>query len=225
MSFWTQFPLGECYPKCGCEPLGTGLIMQPFAFWSSLAFALVAFIFYKRTEEKSFELKLWVGLLYYLTFASLFAHASYLKIALAMDFSTIVVLLSFFSLMNLFGLLRLGKKKIIFWLSVYVILLTGCFTVLSGWPRISLCVLIFFFALGDLIRDLRSELFDASAKPLWTSLGILFFSFSGFLADSLLINCVEESWVHGHTLWHIGASASVYYYSVWRFQRPKKLKR
>lgn len=220
MNFWTQFPQAACYPSCGCEPLADSLIRQPWAFWSSFAYIFVAWFIYKRATVKSLELKLWSGVLCYLAVSSGFAHASYLRLAMAMDFSSIVVILSFFSVINFLKLLRRSQTEIIIWFSTYSVVLVGCFYFIHGVPRIVLCLMIFFLAVGDLFRDLRSEMWQGRAKPFWLSMGILALSFCAFVVDTFGLICEPLSWLHGHTLWHIGAALSIYFYGVWRFQLP-----
>jgi hypothetical protein len=190
--------------------------MQPSAFWSSFAYVLTAFFIYYRAPSKTFELKLWSGVLCYLAFSSMFAHASYLRLALAMDF----VIISFFSFTNLLKLLKRSHKEIIFWFVIFSSLLVVCFYFISGLPRILLSVLIFFFALGDLFRDMKSELWQGRSKPFWICMGVLFVSFWVFIIDTFQIFCLSNSIFHGHTLWHIGSAISTYFYGVWRFQLP-----
>lgn len=225
MNFWSQFTMGHCYPSCGCEPLLDAIIMQPLAFWSSLAYLVTAIMIYRRVEKKNLELKLWTWTLVYLTFSSMFAHASYTRLALAMDFSSIVVLISLFTFYNLLLLLKQSKSRIIFWTILYISVLISCFYYMGGWARIGICLLIFFFAVGDLVRDMRTELFRARARPFWNCLWILAASFVAFVVDTTGVVCTPDSWIHGHTIWHFGTAVSAYFYGVWRFKLPRRFDR
>jgi hypothetical protein len=218
MNYWSQFSRAHCYPNCGCEPLVDLWIMQPWAFWSSFTYAIAGFILYRKVEKKTFELKLWTVIMYYLTVSSLFAHASYTRLALAMDFSSIIVLIGLASFINLLFYFKKSEKQIAFILIPYVALLVGFFYFVGGWARISLCLIVFFFSLWDLVRSRRKEIFHQSSKPLWMSLWILVFSFAAFLVDTTSIICRPDSWIHGHTLWHLGTAMSSYYYGKWRFK-------
>ncbi len=218
MNYWAQFARGHCYPHCGCEPLLEVWIMQPWAFWSSFAYALTGFILYRKIENKTFELKLWAGIMYYLTFSSLFAHASYTRLALAMDFSSIVVLIGLGSFINLLFHFKRSEKQIALLIIPYIVLLVCFFYFVGGWIRISLCLVFFFFILWDLVRTKRNNVFQPTSRFLWKSLAILALSFVAFLVDTTGIICKPESWLHGHTLWHIGTAISAYYFGKWRFK-------
>ncbi len=216
-TFWAQFPQGDCMPRCGCEILGSGLIMQPLGFWSSLAYGICGIILYRRIQQHSLKLKIFVGLLFYLCVSSMFAHASYLKIALAMDFSSIIVLISFFPAYSFLVLLKRTPGQIIFWLSAYVMSLVAILYFISGWPRITICLLIFLFALGDLFRERRNQLLGPRSRSFWLFLSIMFLSFCAFVVDTTHYICHPTGWIHGHEFWHCGTALGTYYFGRWRF--------
>jgi hypothetical protein len=223
-TFWAQFAQADCMPKCGCEALGSGLIMQPIAFWSSFAYLLSAYFLYRRIQNRTLKLKIFVGLLTYLCFSSLFAHASFIKIALAMDFSSIVVLISFFPAYNLLTMLKRTPAQIIGWITLYVLSLVSVLYFISGWPRIILCLLIFLFALGDLFRERRKDLMSSRSRSFWQFLSIMFLSFCTFIVDTSHMICEPDGLIHGHMFWHFGTALGTYFFGRWSFhleRRPK----
>jgi hypothetical protein len=40
------------------------------------------------------------------------------------------------------------------------------------------------------------------------------------LWDESKTHCEPTSWLHGHTLWHLGSAWAIYEYTRWRFLPP-----
>lgn len=216
MNPWKGFDGASCLPdNCGCELARDALIRQPSAFWSSFAYIVAAWAIYREVINKSLELKLWAGVCFTLGISSLFGHASFINLALAMDFASIILVLSFFAILNLLLLLKQSPQRILFYLALYYVTLFGAMYYMGKWAKISFCLLIFFFSVGDIIRELGWRFLKA--RTLQLSLFILALSFGMFLVDELHLDCNPEATFQWHSMWHIGTAISMYYYGKWRF--------
>lgn len=216
MSFWQRFDPPSCFPDdCMCEGVRDAWIRQPSAFWSSLAYLMAAFSIYRYIRPKSFELKMWAGVCALLGFSSHFGHMSFTKIALALDFASIVLTLSFFALLNLFLLLKQSALRMLTYFLLYYIVLFFVMYSMDKWTKIGVCLLIFLFAIGDVIREMGLSFLKA--RTLQLSLVILAVSFGLFLIDEFHVMCNPESLFQFHSLWHIGTAASIFFYGKWRF--------
>lgn len=214
MGFWDFLPKIPCYPHCGCEVMTYGVIEQPLAFWSSLAYAVSAYVLSKRMKDASLRFKLWITYVYLLSFSSLFTHASFSKIAVAMDFGSILILFSFFSLYKRLGRFSpLGQSALSF---IYFALLSIGIYWLEKWLKVGLCLVIFFISLADLVKEETWSFLKA--RDFLRILGVLFFSFALFLMDESKLYCDPNGWFHGHTFWHLGTSAAIYLFGKWRFR-------
>lgn len=216
MNPWRGFAPASCFPdKCQCEMVQDGLIRQPSAFWSSLAYLLAAFAIYRHIASKSAELKLWTLVCVLMGLSSLFGHASFINLALALDFASIILVLSFFALLNFFLRQRQSYERIVGYFVLYYGSLYGAMYYLGKWPKIIFCLLIFLFSLADIIREAGWTFFRA--KSIQLSLLVLTVSFAMFLIDEFHLYCDPGSWFQWHSLWHIGTAISIYYYGKWRF--------
>jgi hypothetical protein len=133
-----------------------------------------------------------------------------------MDFAVIVVIISFFSVLKFF------KKHPVRYFFMYFNLLWFVFYFPPLWARVTLCVVIFAISISDIINSLKGEF--KSSRTLHISLNILFVSFAFFLLDETRLLCSPESWIQGHSLWHIGTALSIYYYGKWRFLEREPFK-
>jgi hypothetical protein len=215
--FWSQFPQGACLPdSCNCELVRFGWIYQPSAFWSSLIYIVMALFLWRKVQERTLIFKVWITLVIAQGIFSQLAHGTFTKLALAMDFAGIVVIISFFSILKFF------HKSIIRNFLIYYIFLVSAFYYLHLWVKVSLCVAIFVISVTDIINSLKGEF--KTSKTLHQALGILFVSFTFFLVDETRLICDRESWLQGHSIWHFGSSLSIYYYGKWRFLEREPFK-
>ena len=215
MNFWSQFNQAKCFPdKCQCEAARDALIRQPSAFWSSLAYVLAGLAIFQYFKSKSLELKLWASVCIIMGLSSMFGHASYIQFALSLDFASIILVLSFFAVLNLLRLLKLSAPKILLIFLGYYVLLFFAMDMMEKWTKISICFLVFLFAVGDVIRD---EGWDfLTQKDLQISLVTLMISFGLFLMDEFHVGCDPMSLFQWHSLWHLGSGAAMYFYGKWR---------
>ena len=87
---------------------------------------------------------------------------------------------------------------------------------MDKWTRISICVLIFIFSIGDVIREMGWKFLKA--RTLQISLLILGCSFGLFLIDEAHYRCDPYSLFQWHSIWHMGTAFSIYFYGKWRFE-------
>lgn len=186
-------------------------ILQPMAFWSSLAYLIPIYFLNKQIKEKTELTKLWNICLIVLTISSMFCHASFIQLSVAMDFSSIGIIMAFFSVVHF----SKGKKlypafAVFFFLQVLVNYSLG------KWPKIALSILIFMLAFYEVVLTYgRRFLKYRSLQLSMLSLNISFLIF--LLDDQKIFFCDHSGWFAGHTLWHLGTAVSIYYYGKWRF--------
>ncbi len=214
--FLTRIP---CYPLCGCEVMTGTWVEQPMAFWSSLAYGVVALLLSRHIKDKSFKFQLWTSYVYLLSFSSLFTHASFSMFAVAMDFASIFILFSYFAFFK--RLRRLPPMKISLLSFFYFLFLILLFYSLSKWIKIGICVVIFGFSIAELVQE-ESWSF-LKAKDFVQVMVVLLLSFGLFLIDEKGIYCDPNGILNGHTLWHLGTAYGIYLFGRWRFQSELSL--
>lgn len=222
MSFWLRFEQASCLPDgCQCEAPRDAFIRQPSAFWSSLAYIFAGILIYKHIQHKSAGLKAWACVCVLMGLSSMFGHGSFTRFGLSIDFTSIVLILSFFALWNLFNLLKLSYTKIVLSFALYYLLVLIAMYALDKWAKVGICILVFAFAIGDVIREMGMKFLKA--RTLQLSLFILSLSFGLFILDEKHVGCVPDSLFQLHSIWHIGTSISIYLYGKWRFDEIRAL--
>lgn len=212
--FWLQFEQSPCLPdQCNCEYISNELIRQPNAFWTSIPYILFALWLFRQVKQRNFEFNVWIGLFTLVGLCSMFGHASFTKLSMAMDFAAIIVLISYFSLFHAFNR---AKASFLIFLVVYYALVIVAMYVLDKWTKVALCLIIFFISLVDLLRQTKWRFM--TEHLLLQSILILILSFAFFLVDELRIICDPHSVWQFHSLWHLGTAAAIYAYSRWRFK-------
>lgn len=217
MSFWSPFQPADCLPDhCNCEYISDSFIRQPLCSWTSLAYVLLALWLYRGAREKTFELKLWTAAFLILGCVSFFAHASFIQLAMAFDFAGIILVISFFALINLLELLKQSPRRMVWYLSFYFIAVASAMYFMSKLAKIGIALLVFVFAIGDLLRDMGWSFLKE--RTLQLSLLVLGASFTLFVLDELHWKCDPHSLLQLHSIWHIGTAFSIYLYGKWRFK-------
>ena len=215
--FWSRFPQAGCLPyNCNCELIHQGWIYQPSAFWSSLIYIILGVVLWKKVPQKTQLLKIFIFFVIAQGIFSQFAHGTFLKLALAMDFAGIIVIISFFTV------IKFWKKNFALKFFIYYAFLLGVFYSLHLWVKVALCVLIFVISITDIINSLKGEF--KTSKTLHQSLSLLFVSFTFFLVDETKLICVPETWLQGHSIWHFGSAYAIYLYGKWRFLEREPFK-
>lgn len=187
-------------------------IIQPAAFWSSLAYLIPIILLNRKLKEKTPLTKLWNLSLVVLTLSSMFCHASFLNLSVAMDFSSIGIIMGFFPLVRFTKGKNLGPAL----LFLFLLQVGMNYALVGKWPKIALSIVIFLFALTEVVGSFGKNFLKA--RSLQLSLLLLNGSFLIFLLDDQKIFfCDESGWFAGHTLWHFGTAFSAFFYAKWRF--------
>lgn len=182
-------------------------IVQPIAFWSSLAYLVPVFLLPSDTKE----VRLFKWCMVLLTFASMFCHASFINISVAMDFAGIALVIGFFPLLKLMKGKKLYPAFILFFFAHVAVNYY-----LTKWPKIAISIVMFLFAMYEVIQTFGKDFWKS--KSLIYSLLILNISFLIFLLDDQKIFfCDTSGWFAGHTIWHYGTAWSAFYFAKWRF--------
>lgn len=212
MIYWDNFVRSQCFPDCSCELIQiNSWINQPLAFWSSLAYLLPIYFLNKNLKEKTDLTRLWNMCLVLLTFCSMFCHASFIRLSVAMDFACIGTLMGFFLVAHYFKGKKLRLELALFFIAQVLVNYS-----LGKWEKIAICLVVYVSAFYELLLNKGKHFYKA--RSLQLSILILTVSFVVFLLDDQKIAfCDPKGWFAGHTLWHFGTAWSAYYYARFRF--------
>lgn len=164
---------------------------------------------YFQARKKSHEFEFWVFCTMTLAISSFLFHSSLSQVTVALDYASIIMTLIFFPLWNRLSGLSLRKKEFVFF--VMYIALWLIFLQLTKWMRIGLSFVIFLFVLRSVRKEVERLRYH---RPLQTSIIVGLISFGFFLMEEMRIACG----LHGHTIWHVGSAAALYFYGKWRFE-------
>ncbi len=216
MNPWSDFETIPCgVEACQCEAPRDAWIQQPSSFWSSLSYIIVAILFFNVVKIRAFQFKLWTLVCALVGFSSLIAHGSFTRLGLAIDFSSIILVLSFFVALNLGEKLKFTPTQMLLGFSSYYAALFVMMYSLGKWYKIGLCVFIFIVSVVDIIKRMKGSL--VKEKMLLVSMLILVFSSVFFLVDEFHLGCDPSSLFQWHSVWHCGTAASLFFYGMWRF--------
>lgn len=219
MTIWESLDRPACYPDCNCEfMLPDCLICQPYSFWSSLAYLICAYFIFRKYRADFPQTKIWVTGLIIITFTSLFAHASFTVISLALDLGSISTLMLLIHLPE--NTLRSTQKFLLVTLGG-VLLTTILLLILP--QKIWVGVVFFFYLFsagilwkvhGPFHRDLE----------FWGIMALYGVSFLLFHFDKSPAICYKPFPVFGHTLWHLGSALTAYFFARWHLRKNSKTK-
>lgn len=211
MNLWNQYP--TCYPNCSCEPAIDGLILQPFAFWTSIAYLMSAWFIYSWHRENNLpEFKYWLSSILLVSMTSFLAHASFSNLSLAMDMSSIVIFTYSFHLRHQtswlkslsLSLVALMALTLFFMLIPMKIWVFAIFVMLLGST--------YLLAKKEGIKILKERLFVVA---MLTYAG----SFLLFAFDEHPSLCQIPGIPYGHPTWHIGSAVTTLLLGKWWFGR------
>lgn len=216
MTVWESLDRPACYPDCNCEfMLPDCLICQPYSFWSSFAYLICAYFIYRSYKSELPQIKVWILGLTIITFTSLFAHASFTVISLALDLGSISTLMLLIHLPD-----RTLKSKIKFLgITTGAVILTTVLLLLLP-QKLWVGVVFAFFlvsagilwkAHGPYHRDLE----------FWGIMALYGISFLLFHFDKHPSICYKPLPVFGHTLWHLGSALTAYLFAGWHLRKKK----
>ncbi len=217
MSFWSKFPQPTCLPdSCQCEFVYDALIRQPSSFWTSGIYVLFALFQYTQIKVKGYTFQAWTAAIIVIGLGSMFAHGSFTRFSMAIDFATIILTISLFPLINRLKVRALSHFKISLFLIFYYILLALALYSMPKWYKIILCLIIFLVSIKDQFIEIKK-----SGKEITKDLRIFFItllvSFLFFMLDEFRVSCVPQSLLQWHSLWHIGTATAIYYFGKWKF--------
>ncbi len=202
-----------CYPVCSCEPYMAGLILQPWAFWTSLLYLPAIYFVAKKNPNTS---RSWISGIILVTIASLLAHASFDKLTLAFDEAAVVlVLLSY----------HLNEKTWARAIGLNILLIAIFATVFFSLPFdvwVPLVFVLFLFSGYLAYRKLGGKAF--LDREFLVSIAIYAASFALFAYDKHPLLCKAEFLPYGHPAWHAGAAVTTYLFADWWFRKgPRKI--
>lgn len=207
MTEFTGFP--ECYPDCNCEPWATGLIHQPWAFWTTFAYLFTALWVYRRFGFTD-RTRSWFVSLFLVTLGSFLAHARFDVLSLAIDEAAVTLLISVFH----FPIFKSWGKTISICFTVTAFLtITFYFVPITYWDLI--VSLVFTGAIGLAIKR-----FGLDPFVKFRFLGILALygcAFLFFAFDKSPILCDLPNVPYGHSVWHLGSAFSAALFATWWF--------
>ena len=216
MNPWKNFEQAVCLPdNCMCEGIRDSFIRQPSATWTSLAYLLAATAIYRYVKEKTMDLKLWALVCTLMGLSSFFGHMSFVRFSLALDFASIVLVMSFFSIWNLLTRLRQSLTRIFIFFALFYLTIYGAMFSMTKLGKMGVVFVVFIFAMVEIIREMGPGLLKA--RTLHYSLGVFTFSFGLFVMDEMHVNCSPHSLFQLHSLWHLGTSIAMFLFGKWRF--------
>jgi hypothetical protein len=216
MSIWDSLDRPACYPDCNCEfMLPDCLICQPYSFWSSFVYLICAYFIFKNYKNYFSQMKIWVLGLIIITFTSLFAHASFSVISLALDLGSISTLMI---------LIHLPENTIqsnlrFLGMTLGGILITTLLLLLL--PQkiwVGVVFIFFLFSAGILWRVHGPVHRDLE---FWGIMALYGASFLLFHFDKHPAICFKSLPVFGHTLWHLGSASTAYLFARWHLGKKK----
>jgi hypothetical protein len=207
----------ECFPHCSCEVMREGcIICQPYAFWSSISYFIAAIlIFWIVKDRKDEELRLWCFSLVIVSIGSFFAHASYTKLAMAMDFASILNLHLLF-MMRRFVWKKMPKVSAYLWVIGILVVLVALLYYLGRWEQTFVALAIFAVCATELLSRVKIRLHKRD-RYFFYCFTLMFVMYWLFLLDETEWLC-SRSPIPPHTVWHIGSGVCAVFFSRWYFK-------
>lgn len=216
MDFWSLFDRLPCFPNCGCEPMIAGCFFcQPVNVITSIPYFLAGLILYFKVQNKNKELIAWVSVMGVVAATSMFAHSTYTRISMAMDYASIIFLFTFFLFFDL-----TKKYRALIVSPAYYILLTALLLPLDIWSQYYVSLVMFTIAVIHFLR--KNGVKVLVHRSLLTSFTILGISTLFLLLDKDERLCSIKYIPYGHTIWHIGSALSSYFFGRWYFAEKAK---
>lgn len=206
-----EIPYPPCFPVCSCEPWQEGLILQPWAFWTSLFYLVSLWLVWKRNANVS---KSWIAAVLLVTIASLTAHASFDVWSLAFDEASVVTVLFAYHWHTKSWLKSLT-------LNLFLILMMALIFILL--PLDSWVPVVALTFVASAILAVRNR----GIKMLWdkeflTSMVIYGISFLLFAFDKHPLLCQTKWFPFGHPLWHVGSALTTFLLGDWWFREARQ---
>ena len=210
-----SFSMADCHPYCTCELTRKSFLDLSLSFWTSVAYFVAVFAIYFQSRAKHFKLEFWTLVGTLLSISSMLFHSLYLRGTLALDYASIILALSFFSLYSL--ALQKTKKKLVLEVSFFALyfILWASFLYLTKVVRIGICVVIFMISIYEVLNEKNKRQRPRDYLLYW-AVSILLVSFGGFIIEETRYWC-SQNFFSAHSFWHLGSASSLYLYGRWRF--------
>ena len=213
---WMPFNPIDCFPHCGCEPFIPWLIVrQPWAFISSLAYFAIGYLLHLQGKKRGVSLKGLPFLMCLVGTTSMFAHSSLSKLAMAMDYSSIIFLITFFPVMDIVTRTFFKRIPLGLLLPAYYIFLVVSLLPFKLMQQYWIASAFFTLGLVHIYRK-RGPFFILERKVM-ISFILLGVSVGFMFLDQNEWFCGLKFIPYGHTLWHIGSGISMYIFWHWYF--------
>ncbi len=216
IDFWSIFARTDCFPNCGCERMMDGCwVCQPVSIASSLPYLIVAVLLLVRHKKPGKKLILWSTLLGIVGLSSMFAHSTYIRAAMAMDYTSIIFLQTFFFFTRLIERSPLQHISHYILYPGYYLFLYVLLVPLDVWSQFYVALIFFSVALVDF-------LYHKGLSILWERNLIISFFLLGISVIFMLIDkyetfCAMKYVPYGHSIWHLGSALSAWYFGWWYF--------
>lgn len=213
---WSPFSYIDCYPHCGCEPyIPWLLVRQPWAFASSLAYFAIGYLLHLQGKKRGVSLKGLPFLMCLVGTTSMFAHSNFTKLAMAMDYASIIFLITFFPLMEVLTETKL--KRIPMGIALPVVYIFLIVTLLPFTLIQQYWISSVFFLIGLVHIYRKKGPFFILEKKVMISFLLLGASVCFMFLDKIEWFCDLKYVPYGHTTWHFGSAVSMYIFWHWYF--------
>lgn len=205
-SYWSQFAKPLCYPKCNCEALRDGWVVQPSATWSSLPLLFLGFWMLKKAWKVDPRLVMQGFSVVFLGLASTLAHGTFTAVALHLDFLAIILCLTWL------GMYCLERPFNLRWIFLWLMITNLIFIFVTYFEtyRIIFCCLYFCCIFFLWLKWMKKN--SSFKKYFYVSFFVMAVAALLFFLDEKKIWCVDPySWFLGHSLWHLGVCFGLAY--------------
>lgn len=205
-SYWSNYSRPTCYPsKCTCEAYQDGWVIQPSATITSIPFLILGLWIMGKTRKQDLRLFIFGITIYIIAIASLLAHGTFTSWAFYFDFFSIILCTSY--LLLYFTDMKFNVWWIVKWLTLSFLIFPIIYYFES--IRVLTCIVYFFLVFILWIKWYYNYLH----RGYWFSLAYtsFFFSIIFFYLDESKLWCFNpDSWIQGHSIWHLGATVALW---------------
>jgi hypothetical protein len=222
---WADWKPATCIPgACFCEAIRAGTVRQPANAWSSLAFALVAFLVLAQAAEdrraprntprnpmvsrRSFQL-IYVLALMFIGFGSAFYHASLTFTGQFFDVFGMYLLAMFILTYNVNRLQRLSDRAAVAMYTIGNLVLAVLLVTVPALRRYLFAALL-LAALGLEYAIRRRSAARMDPRLILGAVAALGIAFGIWVLDITRVACWPASLLQGHALWHFGGAISAW---------------
>jgi hypothetical protein len=206
----------SCMPdSCFCEAIRSDGIKQPANTWSSLAFVVVAGMVLMRRTGKPSAGRAGYPLLYAFTllvigFGSAYFHAT---LSFRGQFADVLGMYLLATVALLYSIGRLRPLSAATLVTSYIAT-NAVLAMLLYWMPVVRRVVFALLILAVLIVEIlgrRKRGTSSDTRHLKIAAAIMALAFAIWILDFTRILCRPESWIQGHSLWHVLGAVAAWY--------------